>query len=101
MSAYFAFFHQGWLLAVLLVHVTRAVGRESFITRVFGAGGSCCTSISVGTGMSLCVTVTGGGPAVGTKISPEEIPGSCPVLDTSCGSWKGLTAILTFTGWNQ
>lgn len=45
----------------------------------------------------------GRAPSCGNNahISPEEIPGSCPVLSPSFGSWKGLTAIFTVPGWNQ
>lgn len=55
--------------------------------------------ISVGTGMTLCVT--GGCLAVGTMpISPGGDSWHCPVMGTSFCSWEGLTAILTFS-WNQ
>lgn len=50
-----------------------------------------------------CPRVTWGCPAVGTMPTShlEEISLSCPVLCNSFGSWKGLTAILTVTSWNQ
>lgn len=79
-NAYFAFFDQGLLHAALLLQVTCAVRRESFITRVFGAGRSCGTSVSVCTGTSVCVTGDGRAPSCGNnvQISPGGDPWQLP-----------------------